>query len=139
MYLLLFHLILTSSINQAIESISKLDVAEIRTMVKPPAAVEVVLEAVMALLTGRATTFQDARRVLGGGGEAFLLMLRQFRLEDVTDARLRQVEPYVNNPVFRPENVQPVSACAAKFCAWVLGVVQVNIIPARNEIGCIIL
>jgi hypothetical protein len=62
------------------------------------------------------------------GGEAFLTMLREFRLDDVTDSRLQLVEPYVDNPVFKPENVLPVSACAAKFCSWVLGVVQVVLI-----------
>ena len=51
--------------------------------VNPPAAVEVVLEAVMVLLTGKMMTFQDTRRLLNGG-EAFLLMLQQFRVEDVT-------------------------------------------------------
>jgi pimeloyl-ACP methyl ester carboxylesterase len=108
---------------QAIESLTKLDVAEIRTMSKPPAAVEVVMEAVMVLLTGKVLSFQECRRLLGGG-EAFLLMLREFQLENVTDARLKLVEPYVDNPVFRPENVLPISFCASKFCAWVLGVVQ---------------
>ena len=107
----------------AVDSLSKLDVAEIRTMVKPPAAVEVVLEAVMALLTGKSMHFSDTKRLLSGG-EAFLVMLREFKLEDVTDARLRLVEPYCDNPVFRPENVLGVSYSASKFCAWVLGVVQ---------------
>jgi pimeloyl-ACP methyl ester carboxylesterase len=108
---------------EAIDSLTKIDVAEIRTMVKPHAAVEVVLEAVMCLLLGKTTNFQDTRRLLGGG-EAFLVMLREFRLDDVTDARLRLVESYVDNPVFRPENVRSVSYCASKFCSWVLGVVQ---------------
>jgi hypothetical protein len=108
---------------KAIECLSKLDVAEIRTLSKPPAAVTVVMEAVIALLTGKVMSVQETRRLLGGG-EAFLLMLREFRLENITDARLKMVEPYVDNPLFRPENVQPVSFCASKFCAWVLGVVQ---------------
>ena len=108
---------------KAIEGLTKLDVAEIRTMSKPPAAVEVVMEAVIALLTGKTISFQEARRLLGGG-EAFLLMLREFQLDNVTDSRLRMIEPYVDNPVFRPENVLPVSYCASKFCGWVLGVVQ---------------
>ena len=107
----------------AVDSLTKLDVAEIRTMVKPPAAVEVVLEAVMALLTGKSMQFSDTKRLLSGG-EAFLVMLREFKLEDVTDVRLRLVEPYCDNPVFRPENVLGVSYSASKFCAWVLGVVQ---------------
>jgi len=104
-----------------------LDVAEIRTMIKPPAAVEVVIEAVMALLLGKAIIFSESRRLLSGG-ESFLTMLRDFRLEDVTDTRLRLVDPYVSNPLFRPENVAPVSYCASKFCAWVLGVVQVLLV-----------
>lgn len=107
----------------AIESLNKLDVAEIRTMSKPPPAVTIVMEAVIALLTGKILSFQETRRLLGGG-EAFLLMLREFRLENLTDARLKLVEPYVDNPLFRPENVQPSSYCASKFCSWVLGVVQ---------------
>ena len=165
----------------------------------------------MVLLTGKMMSFQDTRRLLNGG-EAFLLMLQQFRVEDVTvstfthpidthpvdtryhqtiythpidthpinrpyrhafhthsphphihppscstypltlpahptlsshplipfppsshpistpfspqDARLHLAESYADNPVFRPKNVEPVSLCAAKFCAWVLGVVQ---------------
>ena len=93
-------------------------------MINPPAAVEIVLEAVMTLLLGRSTTFADARRFLSGG-ESFLVMLRDFRLDDLTEARMKLVEPYVDNPLFRPENVAPVSYCASKFCAWVLGVVQV--------------
>lgn len=117
---------------QAVGSLTKLDVAEIRTLVKPPPAVEVVLEAVMCLLTGRVMTFQDTRRLLGGG-EAFLTMLRDFRLDDVTDARLRLVEPYADNPVFRPQNVVGVSYCASKFCAWVLGEGVVSVSTALSR------
>ena len=71
-------------------------------MAKPPAAVEIVMEAVTALLTGRVVSFAETRKLLGGG-EAFLTLLRGFRLEDLSDARLQLVEPYVDSPVFRPE------------------------------------
>lgn len=108
---------------EAIDGLTKMDVAEIRTMVKPPAAVEVVVEAVMILLTGKFMTFKEAYRLLSGG-EAFLVMLKEFQLSDITDERLRMVEVYVDNPLFRPENVQPISYCASKFCAWVHGIVH---------------
>ena len=94
-------------------------------MAKPPAAVEIVIEALMMLLTGRALSLQESRRILGGG-DAFLLLLRNFEIGQITDARLRLLEPYVDNPVFRPSNVAPASACAAKFCAWIVAVVQVR-------------
>jgi hypothetical protein len=50
-------------------------------------------------------SFADTRRLLNGG-EAFLLMLQQFRIEDVTDSRLALAEAYTDNPVFRPKNVE---------------------------------
>ena len=108
-----------------IDGLTKMDIAEIRTMTKPPAAVEIVLEAVMILLTGRVMPYQDIRKLMGSG-ESFLLMLRDFRLSEVSMERLQLIEPYVDNPVFRPENVQPVSLCASKFCGWVIGVVQAS-------------
>ena len=106
-----------------IEGLSKLDIAEIRTMNKPPAAVEIVLEAVMILLTGRILPYHDIKKLMGSG-ESILLMLREFRLSEITDDRLKMIEPYVDNPLFKPENVLSVSMCASKFCGWVLGVVQ---------------
>jgi pimeloyl-ACP methyl ester carboxylesterase len=108
---------------RAIESLTKMDVAEIRTMVKPPAAVEVVMEAVMILLTGKQMPFKETHRLLNGG-EAFLSMLKDFNLDDVTEDRLRMMEVYVDNPLFRPENVLSISRCASKFCAWVHGIVH---------------
>ena len=50
-------------------------------------------------------SFQDIRRLLNGG-DAFLLMLQQFCLDDITDARLLLAETYVDNPMFRPVNVE---------------------------------
>ena len=52
---------------QLVESLTKLDIAEIRTMTKPPAAVEIVLEAVMILLTGKVMSFSDIRKLMGSG------------------------------------------------------------------------
>jgi hypothetical protein len=49
---------------QAIESLTKLDVAELRTMSKPPPAVEMVVEALMAVLLGEKITFSDARKLM---------------------------------------------------------------------------
>jgi hypothetical protein len=108
---------------KAIEGLTKLDVAEIRTMIKPPAAVEVVIEAVMILLTGKLMSFKESYKLLSGG-EAFLVMLKDFKIDDVTEEKLRLIEAYVDNPLFRPENVAVVSHCASKFCAWVHGIVH---------------
>jgi hypothetical protein len=109
--------------SQAIRGLTKMDIAEIRTMTKPHAAVEVVMEAVMAVLTGKVMSFKDTHRVLGSG-DNFMTMLRDFDIREINDSRLEMLEPYVDNPLFTPENVQPISLCASKFCAWVHGVVH---------------
>jgi hypothetical protein len=61
--------------------LTKADVAEMKSLAKPPAAVEIVIEAVMCLLIGKPISYSAARRLLGGG-ESFLNMLRELRLED---------------------------------------------------------
>ena len=66
-------------------------------MTKPPAAVEIVLEAVMILLTGKVLSFQDIRKLLGSG-ESFLLMMKNFRISDIDDERMILIGPYVDNP-----------------------------------------
>jgi len=109
--------------SQAIRGLTKMDIAEIRTMTKPHAAVEVVMEAVMTVLTGKVMSFKETHRLLGSG-DNFLTMLRDFDIREINDSRLEMLEPYVDNPLFTPENVQPISLCASKFCAWVHGVVH---------------
>ena len=50
-------------------------------------------------------SFTDTRRLLSGG-EAFLLMLQTFRVDNVTDQRLALAEAYADNVLFRPKNVE---------------------------------
>ena len=66
-------------------------------MTKPPAAVEIVLEAVMILLTGHVMTFQEIRKLLVSG-ESFILMMRDFKISDIDDNRMLLIGPYVDNP-----------------------------------------
>ena len=63
---------------------------------------------------GKVMSFQDIRRLLNGG-DAFLLMLQQFCLDDITDARLLLAETYVDNPMFRPVNVEVRQECSIPY------------------------
>ena len=55
--------------------------------------------------SGKVMSFTDTRRLLSGG-EAFLLMLQTFRVDDVTNQRLALAEAYADNVLFRPKNVE---------------------------------
>jgi alpha-beta hydrolase superfamily lysophospholipase len=111
---------------QAIACLTKNDVAELRSFSKPPAAVVMVMKAVMLLLTGEIMDWKGAKRVMSNG-ERFLQMMGacirdRERLPAGRMQKLRQ--KFTNNPNFHPDCVEPISRGAARFCAWVLGVVQ---------------
>ena len=112
----------SSSSSTVIEGITKQDLSDIKRLVNPPPAVVVVLEAVVVLLTSRAMPFEDIRRLIQT--DAFAIQFQSFRVEQVTDSALTMAEGYTNNPLFRPKQVARVSVWGAKFCTWVLGVVQ---------------
>ena len=109
---------------QAINLVTKEDIAEAKSWSNPHPAVKIIMEAVMCLLVGRNLTFHESKKVIASG-ERFAILLRDFNLKEVSDARLLLVQPYVDNPVFRPENVVDISRSGSNFCSWVLGVVQV--------------
>ena len=111
---------------QAIACLTKNDVAELRSFSTPPAAVMMVMKAVMLLLTGEIMDWKSSKRVMSNG-ERFLQMMGacirdRERLPSGRIQKLRQ--KFTSNPNFHPDCVEPISRSAARFCAWVLGVVQ---------------
>ena len=111
---------------QAIACLTKGDVAEIRSFSKPPPAVMMVVKALMVLLTGEAMDWKSAKRVMASG-ERFLQMMGACMRdrERLPESRIRMLRrKFTNNPNFHPDCVEPISRSAARFCAWVLGIVQ---------------
>ena len=106
----------------AINSVTKGDVSELRSFRHPPPAVTMVTSAVMILLHGVALPWDDAKRVMLADG--FVRSMLEVTPETITPKQLKALMPYLRSPVFRPEAVAPVSLCAAKFCAWVLGTLE---------------
>ncbi|GMH68402.1 hypothetical protein TrRE_jg2915, partial [Triparma retinervis] len=107
----------------AIESITNSDVAEIRSFGSPPAAVKMVVTCMMIILRKKILAWEKIKPVMSNG-DRFLNEILDFDPENLTDKQYRDLEPYTRNPNFKPAKVAPVSVVAAKFCAWVLGVVN---------------
>ena len=112
-----------SRAQQAIESIEKTDVAEIKNYKNPPGAVQMVVATVMIVLRGKSTPFKEARAIMSNG-DRFLNEILDFNPEDLADHQYVKLEPYTRNPHYRPDAIKPVSVVAAKFSCWVLGVVN---------------
>src|SRR3546814_20104270 len=57
---------------------------------------------------------------------SFMERLRNFDVRQISAEQLRLVTNYTDNELFRPETLAAISQCAAKFCAWIIGVVQAH-------------
>jgi len=107
----------------AIESITNNDVAEIRSFSSPPAAAKMVLTCMMIILRKKVLPWEKIKPIMSNG-DRFLNEILDFDPENLTDKQYKDLEPYMRNPNFKPGKVAPVSIVAAKFCSWVLGVVN---------------
>jgi hypothetical protein len=104
-----------------------------------------VTSAVMILVHGKALSWTDSKRMMANG-EAFLDSLLCVSPESISAQQVRrsarsgfvpeeieglicfgqleELVPYIQSEFFTPEIIAPVCQCAAKFCSWVLGMVE---------------
>ncbi|XP_014244414.1 dynein heavy chain 2, axonemal isoform X2 [Cimex lectularius] len=106
---------------KALDALNKRDIAEVRSYGKPPAKVEMVLEAVM-ILKGAEPTWTEAKRQLGDVN--FLNQLRDFDKDHIPEKVLRKIGTYTNNEEFVPEKVGQVSFAAESLAKWVKAIEQ---------------
>ncbi|XP_008209980.1 dynein heavy chain 2, axonemal [Nasonia vitripennis] len=105
----------------ALDALSKKDISEIKSFTRPPARVEMVLEAVM-ILKNSEPTWAESKRQLGDVN--FINTLRDFDKDHISDKTLRTISKYTSNPEFEPEKVGIVSNAAKSLSMWVIAMEQ---------------
>lgn len=109
----------------AIDGLTRGDICELRSFAKPPAAVNMVVAALMIALTGHgeptAAGWLSAKRYMTNVDKLFAAVAG-LDLNALRVSQTRKLEAYVRNPAFRPGIIACVSLPASKICAWVLGV-----------------
>merc|ERR1719234_1475034 len=104
----------------ALETINKRDISEIKTYAKPSVLIVKVLEAVM-VLKGSDPTWDESKRQLGDPN--FLNTLINFKSEEVTDKTLKKINSsYTCLPDFQPHIVGKVSEATKSLCQWVIAI-----------------
>ncbi|KAJ2950232.1 hypothetical protein O0L34_g11594 [Tuta absoluta] len=101
---------------KALDALNKKDVSEVKSYAKPPAKVEMVMEAVLILLQ-KEPTWINAKKELGD--QYFLDNLRNFDKDNIPDKVLKKIGTYTTKADFDPENVGAVSIAAKSLCLWV--------------------
>uniref|UniRef100_A0A8C5L4X8 Dynein axonemal heavy chain 2 n=1 Tax=Jaculus jaculus TaxID=51337 RepID=A0A8C5L4X8_JACJA len=101
---------------RALESLNKKDIGEIKSYGRPPAQVEMVMQAVM-ILRGNEPTWTEAKRQLGE--QNFIKSLINFDKDNISDKVLKKIGAYCAQPDFQPDIIGRVSLAAKSLCMWV--------------------
>ncbi|XP_038570255.1 dynein heavy chain 6, axonemal isoform X1 [Micropterus salmoides] len=102
--------------NQALNSLDKADISEIKVFTKPPDLVMTVMEAVCILLNCK-PDWPGAKQLLGDAN--FLRRLTDYDKDNIKPQILLKLQKYINNPDFVPEKVEKVSKACRSMCMWV--------------------
>ncbi|XP_070836417.1 dynein axonemal heavy chain 6 [Chaetodon trifascialis] len=102
--------------NQALNSLDKADISEIKVFTKPPDLVMTVMEAVCILLNCK-PDWPGAKQLLGDAN--FLRRLTDYDKDNIKPQILLKLQKYINNPDFIPEKVEKVSKACRSMCMWV--------------------
>uniref|UniRef100_A0A672VBH7 Dynein axonemal heavy chain 17 n=1 Tax=Strigops habroptila TaxID=2489341 RepID=A0A672VBH7_STRHB len=112
----------------ALNTLNKKNLTELRSFGSPPSAVSNVTAAVMVLTAPGGRIPKDrswkAAKATMARVDGFLDSLIKFDKENIHENCLKALQPYLQDPKFKPEFVTTKSSAAAGLCSWVLNIVR---------------
>ncbi|XP_031213696.1 dynein heavy chain 11, axonemal isoform X3 [Mastomys coucha] len=113
----------------ALNTLNRVNLTELKTFPNPPNAVTNVTAAVMVLLAPRGRVPKDrswkAARIFMGKVDDFLQALINYDKEHIPENCLKVVnEQYLKDPEFNPNLIRTKSFAAAGLCAWVINIIK---------------
>ncbi|XP_058902457.1 dynein axonemal heavy chain 17 isoform X5 [Kogia breviceps] len=113
---------------EALDTLNKNNLTELKSFGSPPEAVVNVTAAVMILTAPGGKIPKDkswkAAKIMMGKVDAFLDSLKKFDKEHIPEACLKAFKPYQGNPTFDPEFIRSKSTAAAGLCSWCINIVR---------------
>ena len=112
---------------EALNTLNKANLTELKSFGKPPPAVVNVTAAVMVLCAPANKIPKDrswnSSKVMMGKVDQFLDSLVNFNKENIHESNLAAIKPYLANKDFDADFVRGKSFAAAGLCAWVVNIV----------------
>ncbi|KAL0050690.1 hypothetical protein WJX82_005287 [Trebouxia sp. C0006] len=116
---------------QALNTLTKADITEVKSMKNPPSVVKLVMESVCHMLGVKPKKVQDptnpskkvddywegSQKLLGESG--FLQKLQTYDKDNIPPEVIVKIRPYMENPDFEPEVVKKASKAAYGLVSWV--------------------
>ncbi|XP_069808270.1 dynein axonemal heavy chain 9 isoform X2 [Dendropsophus ebraccatus] len=113
---------------EALNTLNKNNLTELKSFGSPPSAVTNVTAAVMVLAAPGGKVPKDrswkAARVVMGKVDSFLDSLINFNKENIHENCIKAIQPYLQDPEFNPEFITSKSLAAAGLCSWVINIVK---------------
>lgn len=111
---------------EALNTLNKNNLTELKSFGTPPNAVVNVCAAVLVLFSPKGKIPKDrswkACKLLMGKVDQFLHDLINYDKEHIPPDVIKALLPYINNPEFNPEKIRSKSIAAAGLCAWVINI-----------------
>ncbi|XP_050527307.1 dynein axonemal heavy chain 1-like [Daktulosphaira vitifoliae] len=116
---------------ESLKSLNKNDISEIKVLKKPPAGVVLVLESICIMknvkpikitsgaLGKKILDYWEPSRNMISDPASFLNSLINYDKENISEALIHSLEPYIKNPNFSPEKIITVSKACTSLCSWV--------------------
>ncbi|OCT60754.1 dynein heavy chain 9, axonemal isoform X2 [Xenopus laevis] len=113
---------------EALNTLNKTNLTELKSFGAPPPAVTNVTAAVIVLTAPGGKVPKDrswkAARVVMGKVDSFLDSLINFKKESIHENCIKSIQPYLQDPEFNPEFIASKSLAAAGLCSWVVNIVK---------------
>ncbi|XP_057668614.1 dynein beta chain, ciliary [Diorhabda carinulata] len=113
---------------EALNTLNKANLTELKSFGSPPGAVTNVTAAVMVLLSPGGKVPKDrswkAAKLMMAKVDAFLDALINYDKENIHPEVIKAIVPYLKDAEFEPEFVRSKSAAAAGLCAWVINIIK---------------
>jgi len=115
----------------ALNTLNKTNLTELKSFGAPPPAVVNVLGGVMVLLATNGKvpnlkdrTWKNAKSGVMNKVDVFLENLINYDKENIPEKCLKEIKPYLANPEMDPDFIRGKSLAAAGLCAWTINIVK---------------
>ncbi|XP_076032504.1 dynein heavy chain at 93AB [Oratosquilla oratoria] len=113
---------------EALNTLNKANLTELKSFGSPPSGVSSVTAAVMVLLAPNGKIPKDrswkTAKVMMAKVDQFLDQLINYNKEDIHPDVIKAIQPYLENPQFNPDFIRSKSVAAAGLCSWVINIIR---------------
>ncbi|KAJ3275318.1 Dynein heavy chain 1, axonemal [Terramyces sp. JEL0728] len=137
---------------ESLNSLTKNDIIEVRSMQRPPDGVKLVVEAI-CIMKGikpkkvdgdkpgkKIDDYWEPGRGLLADPQKFLDSLLNFDKDGISEATIQKIKPYIDSPEFQVSVISRVSKAATSMCQWVRAMekyywVSKSVAPKRAQLA----